>query len=141
MIFFMEDPIHNWIFYNFLLMSWNNKLLNPLPLIALYWSMVAHKKKTTKMHVFWLNLAKRHFMLMFWRYILTLNTKKLSRKLPNLQALPFMKESILSVFPSHFFFNYVNMHLSKLSKCYLGGRFPWMLVPFNKFEQEHMCTF
>jgi len=37
-----------------------------------------HTKKptTTKIHLFWSNLAKRHLMLMFWRYILTFKAKK-----------------------------------------------------------------
>jgi hypothetical protein len=36
---------------------------------------------------FWSNLAKRRFILMFWRYILTFNAKKLLNKIPNLQVL------------------------------------------------------
>ena len=32
-------------------------------------------RKTTKIHVFLSNLPKRRFILMFWRYILTFNTK------------------------------------------------------------------
>ena len=54
-------------------------------------------KPHTKNTRFWLNLAKRRFMLMFWRYISTFNAKKkLSKKLPNLQAT-------ISFFLSFFF--------------------------------------
>ena len=32
-------------------------------------------QKTTKLHAFWLNLTKRRFICILWRYVLTLNAK------------------------------------------------------------------
>ena len=40
-----------------------------------------HPKKTTKIHVFWSNLAKQRFILMIWRYILTFNAKIIFKKI------------------------------------------------------------
>ena len=40
----------------------------------------AAQKKTTKIHVFWSNLIKQHFILMIWRYILTFNAKMIFQK-------------------------------------------------------------
>jgi len=40
----------------------------------------AAHKNTMKIHVFLSNLAKRCFILMFWRYILTFNAKKTTFK-------------------------------------------------------------
>ena len=39
----------------------------------------AHKKQPK--YMFWSNLAKRRFILMFWRYILTFNAKKNFQKI------------------------------------------------------------
>jgi hypothetical protein len=47
-----------------------------------------HKKNPTKIHIFWSNLSKQCFILIFWRCILFFNAKKkLSKKWPNLHAL------------------------------------------------------
>jgi hypothetical protein len=47
----------------------------------------AHKK-TPKIHIFWSNLSKQHFILMFWRYILTFNSKFFWKNQQNNDIIP-----------------------------------------------------